>query len=686
MTTTTFIKTIALSEAQKDYYLHYLMHPTSPYYNEQLVFQVQERLDASVAIRTLYEITARHEIYRSLFILEDEPMQKVYSEPVLDFEHVASAGWTDTMIRKYLNQEFSKPYKLEEGPLFSFRLLDYQENGSILCFKWHHICTDGWSFSLTIEEFTLIYQQLSTGSTLDLQPLPSQYSDFIEWEQNYVASEEGEAARAFWNDKLGGALHKLELPADHSRPSTPTFQGGISLFTFDRELRHELLAYHKKRSYPIDVVYLSLFIAFLHRLSGQDDIIVGVPRFGRPREDFHSIMGSFVIMLPLRINMKKNISFQELALLVHEELTLCSQYQNYPLSLIVSELNYTRDPKYSSFFQACFVHQKAIKQKAAIILGNARNSFHSHGLTLTPYDYEKNVSQFDVSLIVERDSNNDILAGFEYNQDIFHEHTIAAWIRDFEASSLFYLKHDDEQISIHDRKPKIDYGLKPYRDLPSLKILPEDGMKRSDGSTALELEQLEFSYRFMAEISQLATAWSRSSYTILMTAFILLLYVETEKEDLVIACREGWDEVHDAPIILSLRIDLSGNPHVYDVVQQVHTKIDEAHHNRASFLHGGMNTWQPRLHELQILFEMNQDDSRLHIDFRLRIIESQDQLHGRLTYNVNVFKRDTMQRVLTHYEYVLESMIAQPHQRIREIPSHLNSQFLSIDDYEELFE
>ncbi|MCC8438511.1 condensation domain-containing protein [Brevibacillus sp. M2.1A] len=658
----TFVKTIPLSEAQKDYYLHDLVYPMSPYYQEQYLFQFESRLDVSVTIRALYEIVKRHEIYRSIFVLEDEPIQKVYSEPVLDFEHVSSATWDDTRIREYFHQEFSKPFTLEEGPLFSCRLLDYKESGSILSFKFHHICFDGWSVSLTLDEFTMIYQLLITGNDHELQPQIHQYADFVEWEQNYIDSQEGEAARDFWKKKLGGTLERLEVPADKKRPGTPSFKGGISFFTFTRELRDELIAYHKQNQYPTDVIYLSLFSAFLYRIAGQDDIIVGVPRYGRPKREFHTIMGPCMVMLPLRIKIPKNSSLRELAKLIHEELSICSQYQNYPISLIAAELQYERDKKYASFFSTAFVHQKAIKQNAAIMLGNAQNTFDSNGLTVSTYPIGKDVSQYDLCLVVEKDNHHDILAGFEYNADILEEETIAKWIADFERTSLSLLKNDCETIPV--------YGL------PSLKILPEDVTPFSTASIKFEQETFEWPCLQKNGISQLVEAWGTSSYAIFMTAFLVLLYAETEKEDLALAFRAGWDECEDVPSALLLRADLSGNPLFGDLVLQVQSKLKEAHYHQVSF---------PIPHEPQLLFEMSDNDYPSTIDFQFRIHETIDHINGAITYHANVFKRETVQRICTQYEYLLENVTAEPHQRIREIVSHLNSQFLTSDDFEQLF-
>ncbi|MED1918407.1 condensation domain-containing protein [Bacillus thuringiensis] len=670
----TFIKTIPLSEAQKDYYLHDLVYPMSPYYQEQYLFRFESRLDVSVTIRALYEIVKRHEIYRSIFVLEDEPIQKVYSEPVVDFEHVSSATWDDTMIREYFNEEFNKPFMLEEGPLFSCRLLDYKESGSILSFKYHHICFDGWSVSLTLDEFTMIYQLLIAGNDQELQPQIHQYADFVEWEQKYIASQEGEAARAFWKKKLGGNLERLEVPADKKRPSTPSFKGGISFFTFTRALRDELIAYHKHNKYPTDVIYLSLFSALLYRIAGQDDIIVGVPRYGRPKREFHTIMGPCMVMLPLRIKIPKNSSLRELAKQIHEELSLCSQYQNYPISLITAELQYDRDKKYASFFSTAFVHQKAIKQDAAIMLGNAQNTFDSNGLTVSIYPIGKDVSQYDLCLVVEKDNHHDILAGFEYNSDILDEETIAKWVADFERTSLYLLKNDHESIPVYAGQPN-DW-MKSLTNLPSLKILPEEDIPLSTDSIKFEQEAFEWAYLQEKGISQLVEVWDTSSYAIFMTAFLVLLYAETEKEDLALAFRAGWDESEDVPSDLLLRADLSGNPLLGDLVLRVQSKLKEAHYHQVSF---------PKPHEPQLLFEMNENEFPSTIDFQFRIHESNDHINGTITYRANVFKKETVQRICTHYEYLLESVTAEPHRRIREIVSHLNSQFLTSDDFEQLF-
>ncbi|MEK4518458.1 condensation domain-containing protein [Paenibacillus sp. FSL H8-0122] len=689
MSNKTFIKTLTLSEGQKDFFLHYLLYPTSNYYNEQLAFEFHGRMEVPIVEQTLEEILSRHEIYRTVFILEDEPIQKVYSETVKDFKYINALSWDEIMIKEYLYNEFNTPYVLEEGPLFSMRLLDINEHDCIICFKWHHICTDGWSMSLTIDEFTMIYKRLIEDSSYKMPSPKLQYSDFIEWQKSYLSSEEAEEARRFWKKKLTGSFSELKLPADFIRPDKPSFKGGTLLFKFNLQLQSEFYKYIKLSNYKPNVVFLTLYIALLHRLSSQTEFIIGVPRVGRTTKDFYEIMGYFVNVLPLRVEIKEGFSFADLLFLVNKELNICSQFQDYPLTMIVSQLAAFHNERHSSVFQACFVHQKAVKQKAAIMLGHATNSIETNGVIAIPYCFNKNISQFDLCLTIEKENNNNILASFEYNKDIFHEQTIKKWIDEFEISSLLFLENDNELISRGKKENKITFR-KDIMGISSENILTSDFDPLLNELKEIHVVNFELSFQVKSNIYKLAQDCKTNISNILITAFNILLYGETEKEDILIAFHPKEDEFEEEnSLIFYLRTDLSGNPLFSELVKQIEIEMKEAIHNKKGLEKDCFRSRLNTFHNPQLLFVIDSIKEVYDLscyELIVQMVDLGDVLKGTIEYNAHFFKRTTIERIVARFIALLEAVFMHSFKRIREILSYSETKFFLVNNFEELFD
>ena len=49
------------------------------------------------------------------------------------------------------------------------------------------------------------------------------FADFVHWQTDLLASPDGRRQRSFWEERLAGAPHVLDLPTDWSRPPRFTY-------------------------------------------------------------------------------------------------------------------------------------------------------------------------------------------------------------------------------------------------------------------------------------------------------------------------------------------------------------------------------------------------------------------------------------------------------------------------------
>ncbi|MBV9389198.1 MAG: hypothetical protein JOZ78_22490, partial [Chroococcidiopsidaceae cyanobacterium CP_BM_ER_R8_30] len=67
-------------------------------------------------------------------------------------------------------------------------------------------------------------QSLRNSSLSPIPPLMWQYKDFVRWQTEMLASEEGERLWTYWQKQLAGELPVLNLPTDRPRPPVQTYR------------------------------------------------------------------------------------------------------------------------------------------------------------------------------------------------------------------------------------------------------------------------------------------------------------------------------------------------------------------------------------------------------------------------------------------------------------------------------
>src|SRR5262249_19830205 len=152
---------------------------------------------------------------------------------------------------------------------------------SILLLVFPHIIADLWSADLLLQELRQLYQTLQRGEPAPTPPPSASFADFIRWQMMQAHSERGQRSRRYWQEILSGDLPALALPTDRPGPQQQTYNGTAHSWTLKPEVVQRLRALAVEQSATPFALLLSVFQLLLHRLSGQDDILVGTAVAGR---------------------------------------------------------------------------------------------------------------------------------------------------------------------------------------------------------------------------------------------------------------------------------------------------------------------------------------------------------------------------------------------------------------------
>src|SRR5258708_31947378 len=106
------------------------------------------------------------------------------------------------------------------------------------------------------------------------------------------------AAEAHWLRQFTDSVPVLDLPTDRPRPATRTYAGAHQRRGLSSAVSVAARQQAAEQGCTIFTVLLAAFTTLLHRLSGQDDLVVGVPAAAQVLGGHRNLVGHCVNLLP----------------------------------------------------------------------------------------------------------------------------------------------------------------------------------------------------------------------------------------------------------------------------------------------------------------------------------------------------------------------------------------------------
>jgi len=230
------------------------------------------------------------------------------------------------------------------------------------------------------------------------------------------------------------------LPTDRPRPAVQDHAGATYDFTIGKDVAEGLRRLSQCESATLFMTLLAAFQLLLSRYSGQSDICVGTAIANRRRPELESLIGFFVNMLVLRVDLTGNPSFAGLLARVREAALGAQAHQDLPFERLVDELQPQRDMSITPLFQAGFDFQAAETRQVIEKAGAPR-------LRVEALKTASASSKFDLSLILAEEGRA-LSGSIEYATALFDAGTIARFARHF--GRLLEGIAADPSVSIHE--------------------------------------------------------------------------------------------------------------------------------------------------------------------------------------------------------------------------------------------
>jgi amino acid adenylation domain-containing protein len=383
--------------------------------NVNLPLRMKGPIDFAAMVEAVTTILGRHDTLRMRIGDRDgEP----YPEIVFAAEDMVSVADMRTLPDgdregERLSKDFMlDAFNLVTGPLAKVLFVRLSSTDNLMIFSMHHIVGDGWSSSILLGELGAVYSAALKGDKPNLPLLSYQYFDYAAWEVAQVRDGLFERQLQYWKGKLSGAPPVLDLPTDRPRPAQRSFRGNRVDCRIDADIVGRLEQFCKRNDATLFMTVLAAFGVVLHRLTGQDEIVIGTPVANRGNSDLERIVGPFVNSISLRLNIGGNPSFASYLSQVRRTAIEAIDNRDLPFDMVVEAINPTRTLDHAPIYQVMFgLHNFPVQPP------------RFEGLECAYFSPETRVARLDLQLdmVVHQ---GELIGAYEYATDLFDHVTI----------------------------------------------------------------------------------------------------------------------------------------------------------------------------------------------------------------------------------------------------------------------
>ena len=412
---------LPLTEGQQEIWLAcQLGHEASCAFNEATSLIFDGELDAQALEKALNTTVNHHDALRSTFDL-DGGSWKITDEVKVPFHFQDVSSLSEQKraetIHLVTETQAITPFDLEKAPLVRAKLCKVSETRHILFLTAHHLVADGWSFNVLTENLSDCYNAFKGGKSNPLSPSAS-FANYALARSEREQSQTSNTHLDYWLSQYPDRVPILNLPTDRAFPAHRTFSGTTLHEVIPLDLVKKLRKAGARSGATLYATTLSAFQMLLKRLTGQDEMVIGIPAAGQSSQGLENLVGHCVNFLPLRAKVPSAQPFNELVKETAARVLEAYEHQDCTYGQLIKRLQIQRLPGRMPLTEVGFNLERMDYFKPF------------EGLETEFVDSPKSfVNQLLFLNLIE--SKQGLSVECHFNTAIFDEDTIQSWIRQY---------------------------------------------------------------------------------------------------------------------------------------------------------------------------------------------------------------------------------------------------------------
>ncbi|MEZ5766664.1 MAG: amino acid adenylation domain-containing protein [Paracoccaceae bacterium] len=407
------VKAIPLTETQREIWMTSQQGETaSCSFNESASLELVGPLDPEALRRALEQVIARHDGLRMVFARTGESFDILapYELP-LALHDVSGAADPRAEAQRLIAEDAAREIDIVTGPPLRAFLIRLDAETHVLVIDAHHIVCDGWSYNVLTTDLAAFYREAVTGTPAGLAPAPS----FAAFATSSAQRQPSPETRAFWQAQFADLPEIPELPTDRPRPALKSYRGATCTAHISGDVMRAARKAGAKQGCTLFATLFAGLQIVMGRLSGSDDVVLGVPTGGQALLEDQNLIGHCVNFLPIRARQAEGATVAEHLAHVRDQVMNAFEHQNYTFGTLVRDLDVPRSLNRLPLTEIQFNLERLGE---SVDMGPVR---------LTAAPNPKAAVNFDLFFnFVER--RDGLRVDVDYNTDVFDADTVQRWI------------------------------------------------------------------------------------------------------------------------------------------------------------------------------------------------------------------------------------------------------------------
>jgi amino acid adenylation domain-containing protein len=391
---------------------------------------------------------------------------------------------------------------------------------NVVVVNMHHVITDAWSLELFFRDLAALYERIKRGEVVEETRPAIQYQDYAAWMNASLGAKRMERQRRYWLEKMKDSPPPLDLPLDRARPDIYTFEGRTLHADLDSVTASSLERAARESGVSLFTTLASIVSIFLHRVTGQEEIVVGTPVAGRRHPDLAEAQGVFVNTLALRTELAPSDSLFHVMKRVEKNVTEAYDNQDYPFELLVAEVDHDRSMSRSPVFEVMVVLYE--DEAGPAVPG---------GLQVEPFDLDPGISRYLMTFFFQKDAAG-IRISLNYYAAVLDETTAQEMLERLMHLMTDLVRHPKQRIDAcelladEEKQRLLESGQGETREYPAhlmMHELVEEQAARTPERIAVEDPETSISYERLVSMATAIAAHLRGEAGVRVGTTVALL-------------------------------------------------------------------------------------------------------------------------------------------------------------------
>ncbi|MEV0232687.1 aminotransferase class III-fold pyridoxal phosphate-dependent enzyme [Nonomuraea sp. NPDC050786] len=305
-----------------------------PAYGMSVGFWLDGQLDGDALRGAVQGVVARHEALRTTLGADGRTLVvHPAAETVLADVLTEDSCQTEEELEAFRDTWAGLRFDLTAGPVFRAAVVRVAPDRHLLLLSAHNAAMDGWSFDVLVGDLAELYNASRRGTAAQLPPAV-QFRDYVAWHEGVGAGPAAAEHREYWH----GLLKDAPMPTlpSSGRAETFPYRAVRHSFLIDSAFCDRMRATAREQGATVFAYLVAAWGAVLHRVTGQDDLVVPVASARRPPE-LDPVVGYCSNLLPLRLRMPAGVLVADYVAEVLDHLVTGLESQDYPFADLIAD-------------------------------------------------------------------------------------------------------------------------------------------------------------------------------------------------------------------------------------------------------------------------------------------------------------------------------------------------------------